>query len=292
MIIDAHQHVWDPRRARYDWLTDAMAPINRPIGFDEVRPSLRAAGIDATVLVQAADNDGDTDHMLSVAAAHPDVAGVVAYLPLERPVEAEARLAELRRNRRVVGIRALIHDQPDPDWILRPDVDEGLSLLEREDVPFDYVAVLPHHLRNLPELSRRHPGLRIVVDHLAKPPIGRDDDQPWRDLIAAAAENPLVFAKVSGLYAATGDDAAWTPALLRPVIDHALEVFGTGRLMYGGDWPMSLLAGGYERVWLGVREALGSLSPTEREAVFGGTATGFYGLDLARATDRSNGETL
>ena len=116
-IIDAHQHVWDPALARYDWLTAESAPINRAIGFDEVRPALREAGVEATVLVQAADNDEDTDVMLRTAESNPEVVAVVAYVPLEQPERAARRLAELRRNPLVVGVRNLIHDIPDPDWL-------------------------------------------------------------------------------------------------------------------------------------------------------------------------------
>ena len=283
-VIDAHQHVWDPTRARYDWLTADLAPINRPIGFAELRPALREAGVDATVLVQSADNDEDTELMLRTAEANPEVAAIVAYVPLERPADAAVRLAELRRNSRVVGVRTLIHDIPDPDWLLRPDVDEGLGVLEDAGVTFDLVAVLPRHLEHVATLSARHPGLRIVIDHLAKPPIGLADIEPWWTLIARAAENPLVHAKVSGLYSATADGAAWTVDAVRPFVMRALDVFGADRLMYGGDWPISLLSGGYRRVWEGLSAIFAELGSEERRSILGGTAERFYGID-ARALD-------
>jgi L-fuconolactonase len=290
MIIDAHQHVWALADGRYGWLARETETLKRTIPFAELKPQLVAAGVDATVLVQADDNDADTDDMLAVAAENPEVVGVVGYVPLERPEEAAARLAALRENPLMVGIRNLIHDRADPDWMLRPDVDEGLGVLERAGVPFDYVAVLPRHLEHLPELRRRHPALRIVIDHLAKPPIGlaarpseEDRRQRWWDLMAAAAENPLVYGKVSGLYSATSDPASWTPEQLRPFVDRALELFGPDRLMYGGDWPVSLVAGGYVRVLEGIREVLSPLSPSEQARIFGRTATEFYGLSTGRA---------
>jgi L-fuconolactonase len=292
-IIDAHQHVWDPTRARYDWLTAELAPINRPIGFDELRPSLREAGVDATVLVQSADNDDDTNLMLLTAEANPEIAAIVAYVPLDRPAVAAERLAELRRNPLVVGIRNLIHDIPDPDWLLRPDVDEGLGVLEDAGVTFDLVAVLPRHLEHVLTVSQRHPRLKIVIDHLSKPPIGLDDRQPWWSLIERAAENPLVYAKVSGLYSATADSAAWTVDAVRPFVARALEVFGADRLMFGGDWPISILSGGYQRVWEGLSAIFDQLDREERRLILGGTAKRFYGIDartlgVARAASKNN----
>lgn len=277
MIIDAHQHVWDLTRSPYSWLGPHVPQWNRTFTFDEVAPHLDRAGVDSTVLVQSDDTDADTDLMLEVADRHPRVAAVVGYVPLDRPARAAERLAELREDPRVVGIRNLIHDLPDPDWILRPDVDEGLGVLEQAGVTFDYVAVLPRHLEHVPTLSERHPGLRLVIDHLAKPPIGEDDVEPWWSLIAAAAENPLVHAKISGLYpgAAPG---TWTPDALRPFVDRALDLFGPTRLMYGGDWPISVAAGGYDRVFDGVARVLAGLSEADRAEVYAGTARRFYGI--------------
>jgi L-fuconolactonase len=277
-IVDAHQHVWDPARASYDWLGPELAPIDRAIGFDELRPSLDRAGVTSTVLVQSADNAEDTRLMLEVAAANLEIAAVVAFVPLDRPADAERDLAELRQNPLVVGVRNLIHNHPDPDWLLRPDVDAGLSVLEQAGVTFDLVAVLSRHLELVPLLSERHPGLRIVIDHLGKPPIGLDASEPWWQLIADAATNPMVYAKVSGLYSATTDPGAWTPDVVRPFFLHACDKFGPDRLMYGGDWPISLLAGGYERVWEGLSELFDELDPDDRDRLLSGTATDFYGL--------------
>jgi L-fuconolactonase len=269
MIIDAHQHVWDLDRSPYAWLGPHVPQWNRTFTFDELRPHLVRNGVDATVLVQSDDHDGDTDLMLEVADRQPEVAAIVAYVPLDRPDVAADRLAQLRKDPRVVGIRNLIHDIPDPDWILRPDVDDGLGVLERAGVTFDYVAVLPRHLEHVPTLSERHPGLRIVIDHLAKPPIGEAGREPWWSLIETAAENPLVHAKLSGLY--PGDRES-----IQPFVDRALDVFGSGRLMYGGDWPISTAAGGYDQVFEGLTAALSGLSDDDREQIYSATARRFY----------------
>lgn len=281
MIIDAHQHVWDLSRSPYAWLGPHVPQFNRTFTFEEVEPSLRANGITATVLVQSDDHPNDTTLMLEVADAHPEVVAVVGYVPLERPEEAAPQLDKLRQDPRIVGIRNLIHDLPDPDHILRPDVDEGLGLLEAAGLTFDYVAVLPRHLEHVPTISERHPGLRIVIDHLAKPPIGEAGREPWWTLIEQAAQNPLVHAKVSGLYA---ED--WS--LVRPFVDRAVEVFGPQRLMYGGDWPISVASGGYDQVFAGLSDLLGS--GADREEILAGTATRFYRIDpdrLAAAAARA-----
>ncbi|MYS74097.1 amidohydrolase family protein, partial [Streptomyces sp. SID5926] len=205
-VVDAHLHVWDPGRAAYDWLGPALSPVDRAMRFHDARPALRTAGVDAAVLVQAADNDADTDLMLATAATHPEVAGVVAWVPLDDPDRARARLTVLGRDPHVVGVRTLLHERPDPEWILGPEAGAGLSLLAEAGLAFDYSTSSPAALRHLPRLAARHPALRLVVDHLGKPPVGggREDRAEWHRLIAAAAKHPGVHAKLSGLYSASG----------------------------------------------------------------------------------------
>ena len=280
MIIDSHLHVWDLERSPYSWIDGDVPPFNRTFTFDEVAPQLAENGVDAVILVQADDDDRDTDYMLEVAAARPEVVGVVAYIPLHKPAEAAARLKVLLQNPYVVGIRNLTHDRPDPDWVLRPDVDETLGLIEQAGLPWDHVAVLPRHLEHVATISERHPELRIVIDHLAKPPIGEASREPWWSLIEVAAQNPLVHAKVSGLYPGA-DPATWTVEGLRPFIDRALEVFGSSRLMYGGDWPISVMAGGYSTVLDGLQIALADLSKAQAKRIWSGTARALYGGNVA-----------
>ena len=271
MIIDSHLYVWDLDRSPCSWIDRDVPPFNRTFTFDEVAPQLEQNGVHAVILVQADDDDRDTDLMLEAAASRPEVVGVVAYVPLERPAEAAARLEVLLQNPYVVGIRNLTHDRADPDWVLRPDVDETLGLIEQAGLPWDHVAVLPRHLEHVATISERHPNLRIVIDHLAKPPIGEASYEPWWSLIGVAAQNPLVHAKISGLYPGA-DPASWTVDGLRPFVDRALEVFGPSRLMYGGDWPVSVAAGGYGPVLDGLRAALGC-PPGGRRRVVGDRPT-------------------
>ena len=277
--VDAHQHFWDPQQVEYAWLSADTPDIYRRFDFEDLAPHLTRQVIDGTVLVQSADNDEDTESMFAIAAEHPAIAGVVGYIPLERPDWAASRLATLQQRDKFVGIRNLIHDQPDPDWLLRPDVADGLRLLEDANVPFDLVAVLPRHLEHVDYLSEQFPDLRIVIDHLAKPPVKAAETEPWTTLIRRAAANPRVYAKVSGLYPAVGDWSAHGPDDLRPWIDRALETFGPERLMIGSDWPIAVLAGGYDHVWQNLVQVITDYGAEVSRAVLGRTAVAFYGLE-------------
>ncbi|MGD0246110.1 MAG: amidohydrolase family protein [Streptosporangiaceae bacterium] len=297
VVIDAHLHLWNTERFRYEWLQrPENAAINRTFGFEDFKGRAEAAEVDRAVLVQADDSDADTDAMLEVAAAHPEIAGVVAWVPLDRPAEAALRLDELAKRPAFSGIRTLIHDQPDPDWLLRPEVGEGLALLEQRGIPFDVIAVRPRHLGHVPALSERYPALRMVLDHLAHPPLGSadtgspdtgspdtgspdtgsPDTGEWRALITAAARNPLVFAKISGLYPPHQD---WTADDLTEVAEFAFGLFGPERLMFGSDWPVAELSGGYAKVRTELSRLFAQLPPHGRDAVLGGTATRFYALE-------------
>jgi L-fuconolactonase len=273
VVIDAHQHLWDPQRHTYDWLLrPGNEPILRTFTMQDVLPLASTAGVDRAVLVQADDHWADTEAMFEAAGAHDEVAGVVAWVPLDRPGDAAPMLDELQSRQKFAGIRNLIHDQPDPDWLLRPGVGEGLALLEQRDVPFDIVAVLPRHLEHVPVLSRRYPRLRMVLDHLGHPPLDGGSWQPWRSLIERAAQNPLVSAKISGLYP-TG--SGWD---FRPLIEFALETFGPDRLMFGSDWPVAELFGGYEHVTGSLLRVIRELSAHEQAAILGETAQSIYRL--------------
>jgi L-fuconolactonase len=282
MIIDAHQHVWDLTKAHYEWLGPAThGSISRTITEEEVLPTLHRCGIDAVVLVQAADNRQDTDNMLATAERCPEVVAVVGFVPLEDPETTAHQLAELSALSLIVGIRVLFHERADPDFLLRPDVNESLALVADAGLTFDLVSVLPRHLEHVPVLAERHPSLRMVIDHLSKPPIGRPDREPWWSLIERAAQSPKVFAKVSGLYPEEAK-MNWSTASIRPFVERAFEVFGADRLMYGGDWPISVQAGGYEPVWHGLSPLFDELPAADRAAVLAGTARRVYRISAAR----------
>ncbi|MDT9592276.1 amidohydrolase family protein [Nocardioides zeae] len=276
-VLDAHQHFWQLGPGAYRWLTPEAGDLHADFGVADVEPHAAAAGVDDVVLVQADPTRADTDAMLAVADAWSRVVGVVGWAPLDDPGGLAAALEAYAADPRVVGLRHQIHDEPDPDWVVRPEVLAGLAEVAAAGLTYDVVAVLPRHLEHVPTLAARHPGLRIVVDHLAKPPVADKGWDPWAELLRQAAAHPNVTAKLSGL------DTAAAPGYgvgdLAPYVEHALEVFGPERLMFGSDWPVSVLAGGYARWWEVVGELVAPLTEDEQVAVLGGSARGFYGIE-------------
>ncbi|MFI8630981.1 amidohydrolase family protein [Microbacterium sp. NPDC077663] len=284
MIIDAHLHVWDRSRARYDWLGPDLPEVDRDIAFGEIAPELTRLGVDGVVLVQSADNAEDTANMLDAAAEWPQVLGVVGWVPVEDPDAAGATLEAMAGDRRVVGIRNLIHDRSDPDWVLAPAFARGLSHLSAHGLPFDFVTANPAALSRLDRIAAEHPEQTFVLDHLAKPPLGADDaaQREWEEALRVAAARPNVVAKVSGLYSAVGPEGSWTQDGVDRALAVAVDAFGPDRLMYGGDWPMSLRAGGYERVLTGIRSAVQDWSSQDAEQLWWRTAARVYGLEVDR----------
>jgi L-fuconolactonase len=279
IVVDAHQHVWDLEKVDYPWLTPEYGPLNRTFEAGELGPQLKKAGVDATVLVQAANSYEDTKHMLSVADEHDFVSGVVGWVPLIRPAETRKMLEHFRRHPKFKGIRHLIHEEPDPDWLLQSTVMESLGILDEQRMTFDVVSVLPRHLEHVSTIAERHPSLKVVIDHLSKPPIRDRGWAPWAPLLARAAEHQNVYAKVSGLNTASHPEN-WSAEDLKPYIDHALKCFGADRLMFGSDWPVAILAGDYQKVWEETNKCIMGLDRHERASLLGGTAKSFYRLVL------------
>ena len=273
--IDAHQHIWDLATGGYAWPTAAESAIFRSFAPADLVPELARAGIDGTVLVQAADSLADTDAMAEARAANPWILGVVGWAPLD-DADAAARAIEPRLGHGLRGIRHLIHHEPDPDWLIRSDVRAGLARVDSFDLAFDVVAVFPNHLRHMPRVADEHPGLSLVIDHLAKPPIRAAGWERWRHELEAAARRPNVFAKLSGLDTAAGQ--RWTVDEIRPSVDVAIEAFGPGRLLFGSDWPVCLQVSAYGEVVGATERWLSELSGDERSAVLGGNAERVYRL--------------
>lgn len=274
-VLDAHQHFWKLGPDRYTWLTPEAGPIHRTFAVEDVAPHVAASDVDDVILVQADPTFRDTEAMLDIVDRWGPSVAVVAWAPLDDHDRLAEALERYRADPHVVGIRHQIHDEPDPDWVVRDEVIAGLGQVMEAGLCYDVVAVQPRHLEHVPTLATRLPDLPLVIDHLAKPPIAAGEWQPWADLIADAATYPNVTAKLSGLDTAA-DPAGYAATDLRPYVDHALEHFGPGRLMFGSDWPVNVLAGGYARWWDTVRELVSTLSPDDQAAVLGGTARAVY----------------
>jgi len=278
MAVDAHQHFWNPERIPQAWMTDEHAVIDRAFEPADLEPLIRRAGVEWTVLVQSAALDDDTDYMFAVAGDVPWVRGIVAWCALDDERRALARIEALRTRPKLRGFRPLIHQVPDPHWILRPALTAALRALEGAGLVLELPAVYPDHLGDVPELARRHPGLAIVIDHLGKPPLGSGAMARWEALLREAALSPNVYAKVSGLNT-VAPAGAWTSADLLPAVRAAVEAFGPNRLMCGSDWPVALLNGGYEQVWRETTAAVRQAAGGDAEQILGGTAAKLYRLD-------------
>jgi L-fuconolactonase len=280
MRIDAHQHFWLLARREGQWPPPALAAIHRDRLPADLAPLLARHRIDATVLVQSLPMESDTRWMLTVADAHPFVAGVVGWTDLKAP-DAPARIAALAAHPKLVGLRPMLQDLPDDGWIADPALTPAIHAMLVHGLVFDAL-VQPRHLPALATFARRFPALPIVIDHCAKPDIARVAWQPWCADLARLAALPNVHCKLSGLVteAVKPDSGDWYLDQLLPWVAHVLACFGPQRVLWGSDWPVLDLAGGYDR-WAGATDSLrAGLDAAARAAIFGGNACAFYGLHI------------
>ncbi len=275
MRIDAHQHFWHLARGDYGWLTPTLASIYRDFGVADLRPHLAAAGITGTVLVQAAPTEAETEFLLGLAAESAGlVKAVVGWVDFEAP-DAAHGLERLARNPLLRGVRPMMQDIADTDWMLSAALEPAFRAVVGLGLRFDAL-VQPRHLANLRRLLDRYPGLELVIDHGAKPRIAAGVREPWAAEMRALARETNAWCKLSGLVTEAG--AAWTEADLRPYAGHLVECFGPERLIWGSDWPVVELAGGYDRWWATTEELLRPLDDASRERILGGNAARFYGI--------------
>jgi len=275
--VDAHQHFWDPARYSYPWMAgEAMDPVRRAFTPDDLRGALGAEQVDGTVLVQTLSSVAETREFLHLAAATGFVRGVVGWVDLTAPSVADDldALIDGPGGRWLVGIRHQVHDEPDPDWLARADVHRGLAAVQARGLAYDLLI----RARELPaavDTVRKLPGLRFVLDHIAKPRIADGRDDPWSQRMPALAAQPNVAVKLSGMVT-EADWATWSPSDLRPFVSQVGEWFGVPRLLFGSDWPVCLLAGSYHAVLCGLIEALPAMSPAELDQVLGLNAVRVY----------------
>ena len=275
--IDSHQHFWRIERGDYDWMSAETASIARDFMPEDLAPHLEAAGIHHTVIVQAAATAAETDFILDIAAATDMVAGVVGWVDMEA-ADAPDAIAELAARPKLCGIRPIIHDIPDDDWMLQEVLTPAYRATVEHRLTFDAL-VYPKHLNNLLKLLDRHPDLACVVDHGAKPRIRDGAFDDWAADMTTIAAETASLCKISGLITEAGPD--WTVDTLRPFIEHLIACFGPERLMWGSDWPVVTLAGSYAAWREASVQALATLDDAARDAILGGTAIRFYGLQDA-----------
>lgn len=273
-VVDAHLHVWDLGLSEYSWLTPDKGVLYRSYLPDEAEAELRTAGVDAAVLVQAEDSERDTEFMLDVASRYPWVAGVVGWVRLDDPARAAEQLDRWQQHPAFGGVRHLVHDDPRDDFLALPEVRRSLAEVAARGLPFDVPDAWPRHLGRARDLAAAVPELRVVVDHLAKPPTDPADFARWAQTLRQVAALPNTVAKVSGLQTTPG----WGVEAVRPAWEVALDCFGPARLMYGGDWPVTVPTGGYQHAWTVTSQLLAGLGADDRARVLAGTATEVYGL--------------
>ncbi len=279
MRIDAHQHFWHPARGDYDWMPRDNATLNRAYAPQDLVPVLNRLGIDGTVLVQAAASVEETEYMLGLADATPQIKGVVGWVDFEDPAHLH-HLRRLAQHPKFKGVRPMIQDIPDVDWMLRDDVQWACRAILDLDLTFDALG-FPRHLPNFQVLLARYPGMRVVYDHCMKPQIreqrqGRDAFGPWAEGMARLAGETEGMCKLSGLV--TEADAGWEVQDLQPFAEHVLRVFGEDRVMWGSDWPVCRLETDYDAWLQTAQQFTAHLSQAGQAAVFGGNAARFYRL--------------
>jgi L-fuconolactonase len=278
MRIDAHQHFWDLDRFEYTWMPEPPSRLRFSFLPHHLRPILKRNQFDGSVVVQAHTSLDETRWLLELASANDFILGVVGWTDLTGSSLGDT-LDELQRHRKFKGVRHPVHDELDAVWLLRDDVLRGLAELARRGLPYDLL-IRPAHLPLVPRVADRVPELRMVIDHLAKPPIASGRLDGWAEDIAETAKLPQVYCKLSGLITEAGPQ--WAAGDLQPYVRHALEVFGPDRLMFGSDWPVCLLACDTWKVALAAfTQAHGPLVREIRDQIIGETAQRFYRLEVA-----------
>lgn len=280
MRIDAHHHLWTLARGDYGWLTPELAPIYRDFRLSDLAPHLSAAGIDGTILVQAAPTEAETMFLLNVAETAEVVRGVVGWTDFDAAAGV-ARIEALAAWNLLVGLRPMVQDIADDDWLLGTALPPLLTAMARNGLVFDAL-VLPRHLPRLLRVVGRHPDLQFVLDHCGKPPLATGEIARWQRDIALLAEHSNIVCKLSGLVMEAAPD--WQIADLRQAVNHVVTCFGPRRMLWGSDWPVVNLAGGYAK-WLAAAETLlADLAPQEKADVFGGNAARIYLSGRGRRT--------
>ena len=280
--IDAHHHFWDPERGNYPWMVGPVLPIRRVFTPDDMRPLLGPAGVKKTILVQTWSSLEESKDFLALAQSADFIAGVVAWVDLTVADVGDVLDGLLAGpgGKWLVGIRHQVHDEADPRWLCRPDVRRGLRAVQARGLVYDLL-IRPREMTAALETVRALPGLRFVIDHIAKPAIAKNGFDRWATLMKPFGAEPHVWCKLSGMVT-EADWASWTPEQIGPYIAQVLEIFGPRRCMMGTDWPVSLLASDYQRTVDLVRDAISGLDEADQRAVLWDAAAEAYRLTEAR----------
>lgn len=271
-VIDAHQHLWKLADGYHQWLSPKRNTIHRDFLPEDLSPLLASANVHGTILVQAAPSDQETDWLLELAAANAWILGVVGWVDIAAE-ESLLRIDYLNQSEWFVGIRAMLPTQPDNRWILNPENDSVLAILQERGLALDLLAT-PTHLSSIKTLAQRYPYLKIVLDHAAKPNLSSNNLSSWQNDMAEVALQDNVFCKLSGLTATLENN--WQAEQLEPVVAILLDCFTGERLLWGSDWPVLLETSEYVEWMNSMNELVTDVNT--REQVFGRTAVNVYCL--------------
>ena len=275
MRIDSHQHFWRFNPTDYGWMKPDW-PIRRNFLPQDLEPELRKCRLEGCVAVQARQSLEESRWLLELADASPIIRGVVGWVDLRSP-DVSMQLEQFVKHPRFVGVRHVVQDEPDDNFMLREDLQRGIAALAEFDLTYDLL-VFPRQLPAAIALAQKFSTQPFVLDHLAKPLIKHGVVSPWREQIQELAKLPNVFCKISGMVT-EADWQAWRAEDFKSYLDVTFEAFGLDRLMFGSDWPVCLLAGSYERVFALVDDYVNQFQIKDRAKFFGNNAASFYGLD-------------
>lgn len=283
LIVDSHQHFWQVGRFDYPWMNPEVAVLYQDYLPPRLAPTLNRCGVRQTVLVQASNSLAETRWLLNLAREYSFIAGVVGWVDLTA-ADVGLQLDEFTADAHLKGVRHLVESEPQDDWLVQPLVLKNLQRLAARGVAYDLL-IHPRHLAYAKTVAEICPSLRLVVDHLAKPPIAGGEIDEWARGLKRLAEHSNVWCKLSGLVT-EADWTSWRVEDLRPFVDRALEYFGPKRMMFGSDWPVCLLAASYDQVLDAAQTLLAEIGDDERSRIFGGNAIEFYRLaDASKAAE-------
>lgn len=275
MVIDAHHHFWQYNPEEFSWIDDAMKCIRTDFLPGKLEETIRSLGIDGVVTVQARQSVEETDWIIGIARQNEFIKGVVGWLPLMSD-DLEESLERYGDEKTLKGVRHVIQGEPDPDFILKSDFNRGVRLLKKYSLVYD-ILVVERQLPNTIKFVDQHPDQAFVLDHLAKPLIGRNELSPWKENIIELAKRANVSCKISGMVT-EADYQNWSPEQLQPYFEVVMDAFGPDRLLFGSDWPVCLVATSYKN-WIElVRGKISSLTEAEKEKIMGGNAVRIYNL--------------
>jgi len=274
-IIDAHHHLWHYNNSEYGWIDESMSILKRDYLPDDLLKEITGSGVSGTVVVQARQTLEESRWLLDLSSKYPFIKGVVAWVDL-CSAELTSQLYELSANPALVGVRHVIHDEPDDNFMLRPDFIRGIEQLSSFNLTYDLL-LFPKHLGRAIELVNRFPEQKFVLDHISKPFIRTGILQPWKDDIEALAAQPNVWCKISGMVT-EARHKDWKYEDFYPYLDVIYNAFGSDRLMLGSDWPVCRLAGEYNEVMDIPVRYFETLSSSDREKIFSTNCVEFYNL--------------